>query len=298
MTEETPQKIAIRLSKQLAMAYGENHFPINILEFAKQYSVDICPTKNKCSLCTNKDCICAIQSIKKDDNFDGWLQKTNEGWVILYNDNIKYEGRINFTLAHEFGHYLLHRNRCPHGIICSKEDIMRGNSNKVIEGEANTFASYLLMPLDNFRETAKNFEFSPSLFENLSKKYATSLTATILKWIEMTDKKAMVVFSDNGYILWCRQSKSLIMTKTVPHKFDCEEVPKLSLTYKVYNGDSKQYETNQNDIWWGKGMSSKEIVFKASKLESVITVILYENTDIHFFEEEEEKDCYDLITCR
>lgn len=295
MINETPQKTAIRLSQQLAIAYGDKRFPINILEFAAQYSIDICPNKNKCIQCTNKDCIFCIKAIKLSDKVDGLLKKTSQGWIILYNENIKYSGRINFTLAHELGHYLLHRKKFPDGLQCSKQDIMKGNVNSIIENEANTFASYLLMPLDDFRKTASKYQFGVILFQNLANRYATSLTATILKWIDMTNEKAMVVFSDNGFILWCRQSKNLLKTKLVPYKFDCKEVPISSLTYRAYHGCDIQHEKEQHEIWWGKGLVSQEIVFKAPQLEAVITVLLYEDNDAPLDEEDIEKDCFEMI---
>lgn len=281
MIEETPKKVAIRLSKQLAMAFGEKRFPINILDLAQQYSVDICPNNSKCALCTNKDCILKIESVFLSKNVDGILRKTPQGWIILYNKNIAYPGRINFTLAHEFGHYLLHREKFPNGLQCSKQDIMDGSIEAIVEKEANTFASFLLMPLDDFRKTASAYKFGVELFENLSRKYATSLTATILKWIEMTDQKAMVVFSDNGFILWCRQSQNLLKTKQVPYKIKCKEVPNISLTYKTYNGCDARHEKNQINVWWGKGLRSEEIVFKAPQFEAVISVILYEDIEIY-----------------
>lgn len=236
-----------------------------------------------------------IKAIKLSDKVDGLLQKTPQGWIILYNENIKYSGRINFTLAHELGHYLLHRKKFPDGLQCSKQDIMKGNVNSIIENEANTFASYLLMPLDDFRKTASKYQFGIALFQNLANRYATSLTATILKWIDMTNEKAMVVFSDNGFILWCRQSKNLLKTKLVPYKFDCEEVPASSLTYRAYHGCDIQHEKEQHEIWWGKGLVSQEVVFKASQLEAVITVLLYEDNDTPLDEEYTEKDCFETI---
>ncbi len=59
-----------------------------------------------------------IVSVLGDDlpDFDGALLKAKmgrKGWGIIYNDAIASRGRINFTLAHEFGHYLLHRSRPP-----------------------------------------------------------------------------------------------------------------------------------------------------------------------------------------
>src|SRR5688572_22864326 len=46
-----------------------------------------------------------------------------KGWGIFYNSAISSRGRINFTLGHEFGHYLLHRKAYPDGFQCSTEDM-------------------------------------------------------------------------------------------------------------------------------------------------------------------------------
>src|SRR6266571_3775794 len=48
-----------------------------------------------------------------------------KGWGIFYNSAISSEGRINFTLGHEFGHYLIHRLAYPDGIRCGEQDVVR-----------------------------------------------------------------------------------------------------------------------------------------------------------------------------
>ena len=72
---------------------------------------------------------------------------------ICINDRLlenKYEGRMNFTCAHEVGHWVLHRylvdevNRYSskrEAIICRKK-----NARQPIEWQADYFASCLLMP--------------------------------------------------------------------------------------------------------------------------------------------------------
>ena len=65
-----------------------------------------------------------IISVKGDNlpKFDGALFRAplgKKGWGIIYNDSIGSLGRINFTIAHEFGHSLLHRIAYPDGFYCS-----------------------------------------------------------------------------------------------------------------------------------------------------------------------------------
>ena len=80
-----------------------------------------------------------------------------------------------------------------------------------IEAEANKFASFLLMPTDDFRVQTAGFR-TPTVrdFEDLRQRYAVSLTASILKWLDDTSARAMLVISRNGFIDWSRSSKPLL----------------------------------------------------------------------------------------
>lgn len=292
MNEDSPQKVAIRLSQILNITKGDNHFPVDVTELALSYSKSTC--------LSNDDCLIAIQGADLSNDVDGILEKTREGWVIIYNNSIKYSGRINFTIAHEFGHYLLHRNKYPNGLKCTKADIYNDSIKKTVETDANIFASYLLMPLDDFRKQSKLYSFSPALFENLAKRYNTSLTATILKWIDMTDKKAMAIFSDNGFIEWKKQSTSLYKTRLISTKksFTPEEIPTSSVTYKLFYGEiDNNYEKNQNGVWCKEGITTQEIAFVSPELEFVITIVLFDDDAIPSEEDENiEYDCYDKFS--
>ena len=70
-------------------------------------------------------------------------------------DNPTIEGRYRFTLAHEIGHWELHRHQVvvstDRSLFCGKPQpsiICRSNAKKdPIEWQADCFASYLLMPV-------------------------------------------------------------------------------------------------------------------------------------------------------
>ena len=79
-----------------------------------------------------------------------------------------------------------------------------------IEGEANTFASYLLMPLDDFRAQIKGRAIDIDVMTDLADRYAVSLTAAILKWMTITDKRAMIVVGKEGFIDWAWSSEPLL----------------------------------------------------------------------------------------
>lgn len=199
----TPKKYAIDISNLLNAVYGtsEERFPIDIKSVAIEYSKAKFPDEP------------LIDIIGDDfDNLEGMLTNVN-GWRIVYNSS-NSPGRINFTIAHEFGHYLLHRHALKNGIRCD-EDALRtwGSTTNKYESEANSFASYLLMPLDDFRKQIKGKPITLELFQLLSSRYATSLTATILKYIEQTPERVIFIYSIDGFIDWARSSDNALRTK-------------------------------------------------------------------------------------
>lgn len=203
----SPQQWAIHLTRLLnafTAVHGLPRFPIQIVDVAFEFSKHAFPDAP----------LTAFEGIKTSKNFEGALfkkpDKENE-WGIFYNDRIENSGRKNFTLAHEFGHYLLHRTIRPEGLECSSRSMLDWDSEHgQIEAEANTFASYFLMPLDDFRAQIKGEKPSMDLMCHLADRYEVSLSAAILKWLDICEKRAMIVFGRDGYIDWAWSSKELL----------------------------------------------------------------------------------------
>lgn len=81
------------------------------------------------------------------EHMSGYLRRTADGWVLGVN-SLHHRNRQRFTIAHEIGHYMLHRDHS------SFEDglLFRKDANKnPQETEANQFASFLLMPKFEFQ---------------------------------------------------------------------------------------------------------------------------------------------------
>lgn len=201
----TPEGWAVRLSQIVKAAreiQGLPRFPIDVAAIARDYSRNVFPDEP----------ISLVHGEALGDRFEGALVRNPNAkgeWGILYNSAIKSKGRINFTLGHELLHYLHHRHKGP--IYCSRRDMWAWDSEYgVMEAEANRFASYLLMPPDDFRVQSADFR-RPTLndFEALRQRYEVSLTAVVLKWLDMTTRRAMLVVSNNGFIDWSRSSAPL-----------------------------------------------------------------------------------------
>lgn len=84
---------------------------------------------------------------KMEPATSGSLTYEENKWIIRVNKNHNYK-RQRFTILHELGHYMLHRNK-----LQSFEDeiFFRAGIKGDIEYRANEFASKLLMPEDSVR---------------------------------------------------------------------------------------------------------------------------------------------------
>lgn len=90
---------------------------------------------------------------------------------------------------------------------CSEEDMLNWDpEEKGIESQADKFASHLLMPLHDFRVQVSD-TVDLDVLGHCADRYGVSLTAAILKWLDHTDHKAVVVHSRDGYINWSWSSQ-------------------------------------------------------------------------------------------
>lgn len=96
-----------------------------------------------------------------DDKISGVLLAIKDGDKINYTilvNNSKHKNRIYFTIAHELGHYFLHKDELEKGMIVDDEETQRlfcidGSLSDDKEKEANYFAATLLMPEDAVKKT-------------------------------------------------------------------------------------------------------------------------------------------------
>jgi hypothetical protein len=200
----SPERWAFEITHVLNAVFGAEHFPIDVPAVAKEYTAQKFP----------KD---PIVRVVGDDlpGFDGALFKApagKKGWGIFYNNRIRSQGRINFTLG--LGHYLLHRVIYPDGIRCGEQDVVQWDSEfGQVEHQANIFAANLLMPLDDYRRHILPTErVSLDLIAHCADRYRVSLIAATLRWLSYTQKRAALVVSRDNFILWARSSPAALKT--------------------------------------------------------------------------------------
>lgn len=293
MTSEkplSPQRWAYNLTHILNAAFGADHFPIHVSAIAKEFSHQRFPD----------DPITMVKGASLP-GFEGALYRApagKTGWGILYNSDITSTGRKNFTLAHEFGHYLLHRLIYPNGIECREQDIVRWDSEYAqIEHQANVFAATLLMPLDDFRRQIDD-RSQPTLDDlgNCASRYDVSLIAATLRWLQYTRRRACLVVSRDGFVLWARSSdrawktRAFIKTANRPPV----PVPDSSLAACRESIEGSRAETDHDaGVWFPE--PCRELVLFADQYDFTISLLHLDDVTVRIQEEELVEDTRDRM---
>ncbi len=291
----TPHKWANHLTRIMNVRDGEDRFPVDVPTLAKDASAQFFPDE-------------PITMVKGREipGFEGMLHRApvgKKGWGIFYNSGITSEGRIRFTLAHELGHYFLHRNAVSDGmIVCNKTGVAFSDPElKNREREADQFATNLLMPLDDFRRQI-DAQDRPTMehFSACADRYGVSLIAAILRWLEYTEKRAVVVVSVEGFIDWARSSQPAFRTgaffKTVNR--DPIEIPAASLAANQTACEDPRYGMRlPHGTWFSEEGNIYEMVVNADQFDFTISLLLLPNFSAVSVEDDVEDEPFpDPIT--
>lgn len=295
----SPSRAAAQLSQMLRLVLGDNRFPINVGELAYEVSRQ------------QPDPIEKIQKVSID-GFEGMLRRHSQraAWHILYNQQPHYPGRERFTLAHEFGHYLLHRqdvltsggagDDATQGMAyrCNPLEMDRWKAEEERrEKEADSFASHLLMPFDDYRAQVGAMEMSGALLTHITDRYGVSLTAAVRRWIEFTDSRAAMVVARDGFALWGRASQAAFHSGIFVRPG--MEIPENSLAGMGQGGSlevTDRATALPSGIWTFEGGSEpvKELTFISDWLGVSLTILQFERQGGYQLPDEEEPwDSYD-----
>jgi hypothetical protein len=283
----SPERWAIDITTVLNAGLGPEHFPVRVIEVAQQYTAQRFPG----------DAITLAQGAKLP-GFDGALYPAppgKKGWGIIYNNALTSPGRINFTLAHEFGHYLLHRLAHPKGIECSAEAVARWDSPYgQLEQQANTFAANLLMPRDDFRRQIEPRDrVDLDVISHCADRYRVSLIAAILRWLGYTDRRAVLVVSRDGFILWSRASDMALKTGAFFRtSAGPVEIPTASLAATGSRlVDGRTGVEHGPGVWFHEPV--REMTIFSEQYDFIVTLLLLEDRDRYIPIEPAEEDTYD-----
>lgn len=173
-----------------------------------------------------------------DQKIDAYSQVVNidgiENYIIVLSVGNKGKARINFDLAHELGHILLHP---------WTEDIetIPNDEFKDRERQANKFASSLLLPKETFSKDCSRYPTELEYYIRLKKKWGVSIQAMLYRACDLD------IISNNQFQYLMRQISSKGWRKKepgdTPHVLN-ENIFKMGIELLLDNNYTKQDVTN------------------------------------------------------
>ena len=289
-----PLREANRITQMLDEVFGQDRFdrqPVDVAALALEYSRQIAP-KTPIHLVEErnlKGCMGALV----------YSEEKPRQWGIAYHRG-QSPGRRSFTVGHEFGHYVLHRNlietdpRFEGGVYCDETSILR-RQGEGLEKEADTFAAGLLMPLHDFRRQIPANERTD--FERLSKvakRYGVSLTAAILRWLEYTETRAVMIMSSEGFALWSRSSEAAFKSgRFIRTKQATFELPSAAVAAQRDFTEEAKIGIQRPLGAWHFPESVLEMCIRSERYDQELTLLQFEGQSAAFHDDEPLHDTFD-----
>lgn len=144
--------------------------------------------------------------VTKLDGSEGLILMDNSSAIISVDSSINILGKRNFVIAHEIGHFLLHRKKIKLFSDTNKT-LSEWHINNKVEREANQFATELLMPEDLYREKVAQKRLSLDLIVQTAEYFKVSNTACALRYVQLGDFPSMIVYVEDSIIKWKQYSE-------------------------------------------------------------------------------------------
>lgn len=135
------------------------------------------------------------------------LVRKGDYGLIRVSDGLRLSGQRRFAIAHEIGHFVMHK-KVSQLLACTDSDMRASYRSSPYEIEASIFAGALLMPRELFQSRIAMTVPTTDVIKVLANEFDTSLTATALRYVETTTDYCVFVVSENNKIRWWRASDS------------------------------------------------------------------------------------------
>ena len=229
----------------------------------------------------------------------GMLLRAGDSFAICYATHIKSAGFQRFSIAHELGHYFLagHPEHVFSGGKVIHESQAGFGSRDQIELEADHFAAGLLMPSHLFKFEAGKHSDGFTAIEKLAERCQTSLTASAIRYAELTDAAVAVIISTGTSVDYCFSSSTMYGIKGYRHPIKGSVLPRDSLTREFNQSANKniggQRANDDADIssWFRADdeIDASEEVIGLGDYGKTLTIITAELSD-------EDEDCDDMTS--
>ncbi len=182
------------------------------------------------------------------DGAEGRILMNQDSGIITLNSNINYYLKKRFILAHELGHFELHRN-LKKGFTDNDETLNHSSQQYFSqeEIEANEFAAEFLMPSQLFKKECKGKVFNHKVIEHLASKFQVSKTASILKFVINGNHPVFVVCCQDNKMKWFKKS---VDWRYYSHFSKGFSPPTGSVAYEVFQKGLTNFgEEKSQQIW-------------------------------------------------
>jgi uncharacterized protein DUF955 len=130
----------------------------------------------------------------------GRLSSLGSRAIISISTSVTFEGRRRWTVAHELGHFLLHRDH--NQIQLLQEASVEEHYDQGIEREANAFASEFLMPERLWTKHVDVKRPDLDIVRGLAKQYQVSLMGAAIRFVKLCPERCAVVFAKGRRVQW------------------------------------------------------------------------------------------------
>lgn len=183
-----------------------------------------------------------------DLNYSGSLHRKKDKAIILINTDIKNTGKLNFTKAHEFGHfYLKHKGT---EFKCSSSDLrLRDISIKPQEVEANQFAGAFLMPKFMIEPIVLTSTFNFDTIQFVRDHFLVSKLSAAFKILDYTRGNYALIHSQNGIIKYTKLSRSMFGKIQLPNLNQPLPAKSFANRIMISNDQIRDYVEIEAAVW-------------------------------------------------
>lgn len=200
---------------------------------------------------------------RKLDGSEARIVGNADSAIITVNEDTK-SPRQRFSIAHEIGHWVERHGKG--GFVCAKEDIAPQNAKaKSAEAEANSFASQLILPSYLFDPMVVNMSITLDTADKLRTAFHASLTATTIKLVQGTKRRAAVICDGTGKREWFITSSGLPESLRVSSElhYETEAIELLYSQEKKGKTSIRQESATR----WFSGWQARELKVRAQSVK-------------------------------
>lgn len=212
----------------------------------------------------------------------GMLMHVNTTFGILYATHIDNDGFQRFSISHELGHYFLegHPEHLFSGGAQLHTSMAGFASVDPFEREADYFASGLLMPSAPFERALRREKEGLGAVLSLAGQCRSSLTATAIRYADLTSDAAAVIISQGPAVQFAMVSEAMKGLGEIVWPLKGSALPGRSRTARLNSdiarvdaADRDEGDADLSDWLGGRSVKGYEEVIGLGRYGKTLTVL-------------------------